>query len=85
MLGLNTDGDFKATVRSQFGPVGINFAMDDVQCVGSESSLDDCPHKKQHKCGSHEGAGVVCSNTISLSGGATEWEGSVMFYGQPVW
>ena len=61
MLGLNPLGA-KATSKSNFGKVQVNFAKDDVKCSGGESSLKYCPHIKTHNCGSHEGAGVICND-----------------------
>ena len=49
-------------LQSQFGAVNTTFKMDDVKCIGNETSLLDCPHATRHDCGSHEGAGVKCSN-----------------------
>ena len=49
-------------LQSQFGAVTTNFKMDDVKCIGNETSLLDCPHATSHNCGSREGAGVICSN-----------------------
>ena len=37
--------------------------LDDIQCVGNESSLTDCPARpiNQHNCGHSEDAGVRCN------------------------
>ena len=43
-----------------YGSVPTNFAYDNVQCVGTESTLDSCNHLNVHDCVSSEGAGVVC-------------------------
>lgn len=45
---------------SAYGSVPTNFAYDNVQCVGTESTLDSCNHLNVHDCVSSEGAGVVC-------------------------
>ena len=34
--------------------------MDDVECVGNEASILDCPHSTQDDCNGEEGAGVFC-------------------------
>ena len=34
--------------------------MDDVSCVGSESSLINCPHISDHNCGHNEDVSVQC-------------------------
>ena len=33
----------------------------EVDCSGSEASLEQCPHSAQHDCSSHEAAGIICS------------------------
>ena len=54
----------EATTRShfkyEFEPV--DFWLDDVLCVGDESSLFDCPNRGigSHNCRAHEQAGVIC-------------------------
>jgi len=50
------------TVNSFFGLVSTDFIYDDVQCIGDELYLSNCPHNPSHNCGSREGAGVICSN-----------------------
>ena len=63
MLGYS----FGQTTReSHFGSVSSTFKMDNVQCTGNEASLLDCPHLTVDDCGSHEGAGVICSNSGRL-------------------
>ena len=42
---------------SHFGAVAPNFAMDNVQCLGNETSLLDCPHLKV--CNSNNQLGVI--------------------------
>ena len=56
----------QATQQSHFGYVNSTFKMDDVQCTGNETSFLDCPHLTVDNCGSHEGAGVICSNSGRL-------------------
>ena len=38
--------------------------MDDVHCAGSESTLTDCTHTREHNCGHSEDAGVTCAQGI---------------------
>ena len=49
------------TMESHFGQVSDEFAMDDVQCTGNETSIFDCPHQTIDNCGGSEGLGVICS------------------------
>ena len=51
-----------ATSFSHFGRVPDSFALDNVQCVGTERTLQDCPHLTRDDCSGYEGAGVVCTN-----------------------
>ena len=38
--------------------------MDNVNCLGNESSLMDCAHGDGKTCGPGDGAGVVCFNHL---------------------
>ena len=60
--------NYSAHRISQFGNVDPNYIMDDVACIGNETSLFDCPHATSHDCGASEPAGVVCTgnNVISI-------------------
>lgn len=46
-----------------FGPGSGPIWMDDVHCVGHETSLDQCPHNGigSHNCGHGEDASVRCT------------------------
>ena len=94
---LGFPGVKRVTRESEFGTVSSSFAMDDVRCVGNETSLGECRHKAGDDCDGHEAAGVVCSHTgvrlepschteaaICLSGGRDRFSGNVYFEGQPV-
>jgi hypothetical protein len=50
----------KAIKRGMFEAGGVAYWMDDVHCVGHETSLFDCPHRTTHNCGESERAGVSC-------------------------
>jgi len=58
MLGFS-GGRF--TRKSHFGRVPDDFSMDDVECVGTEQSILDCPHVDVDNCNGNEGAGVICN------------------------
>ena len=50
----------EATYGQGQGPI----LLDNVQCNGDESSLQECPHLGvgNHNCGHHEDASVICSS-----------------------
>jgi hypothetical protein len=48
---------------SYFGTVSANFSYDNVECLGSETTLDACKHLNVHDCGTNEGAGVTCKTS----------------------
>lgn len=55
-----------AKSNSFFGPGDGDIWLDDVKCLGNESSLLHCEHNKmgENNCGHLEDAGVVCSGTL---------------------
>jgi len=61
-------GAMAAVPHAGFGRGGGPIQLDDVHCVGNESSLTDCPARPigQHNCGHNEDAGVRC-NSCPLS------------------
>ncbi|XP_066180531.1 deleted in malignant brain tumors 1 protein-like [Sylvia atricapilla] len=70
-----------ATSNAYFGQGSGNIYLDDVSCTGWESSLLQCGNNGwgSHNCGHSEDAGVVCSDssTISLVNGRNRCEGRV--------
>ncbi|XP_069125491.1 LOW QUALITY PROTEIN: uncharacterized protein [Argopecten irradians] len=62
MLGYNDAN--KAVHMSEFGSGNGNFLLDDVGCVGNETSIEDCPKPrwKEHNCKQYEVAGVECNS-----------------------
>jgi deleted-in-malignant-brain-tumors protein 1 len=94
-LGFHGADSF--TVASHFGPVGDQFSMTEVKCVGDEASLINCSFKQANiKCSSSEGAGVICRpkeeapvelaiNTLALvNGSAGPHEGNLLVNGRPL-
>ena len=66
MLGYSSGSP---TIKSHFGSVPADFAMDDLNCIGSETSIFECAHNIVDDCGSSEGAGVICSDNPGMGSG----------------
>lgn len=47
---------------SEFGGNDGNFLLDEVECTGLESSIEECNHSpwRTHDCHNYEAAGAVC-------------------------
>jgi len=56
-------GASNAHSNSYFGTVSANFSYDNVQCIGTEATLDACKHLNVHDCATNEGAGVTCKTS----------------------
>ena len=57
---LGFHGFLRITKEGAYGKVPIQFAMDNVECVGTETKLSNCSYNPEDDCGASEGAGVVC-------------------------
>ena len=70
---LGFDYGFK-TIKSTFGNVPSQFAMDEVACSSTDQTLQDCSYNDEttEDCGQGEGAGVNCYNYDS-SGTYSSW------------
>ncbi|XP_035670254.1 deleted in malignant brain tumors 1 protein-like, partial [Branchiostoma floridae] len=80
---LGFPGAEKAKTEASFGQGSGQIWLDDVQCSGSESRLQNCSHGGwgSHNCGHEEDAGVVCKRNIRLAGGLNDHDGRVeVFY-----
>ncbi|CAI8037192.1 Deleted in malignant brain tumors 1 protein [Geodia barretti] len=42
--------------------------MDDVHCIGTETSLSQCPHSTRHNCDHSEDASVTCATRVCVDG-----------------
>ncbi|KAL0992693.1 hypothetical protein UPYG_G00096870 [Umbra pygmaea] len=58
-LGCGTA--INASGEAYFGQGSDPIWMDDVKCSGSESTLTQCSHTRNHNCKHSEDAGVICS------------------------
>ncbi|KAK5853043.1 hypothetical protein PBY51_006865 [Eleginops maclovinus] len=68
-----------AKSASFFGEGKGDIWLDDVSCIGNETSLVHCHHASlgENNCGHSEDAGVVCSATIRLINGTDQCSGRV--------
>ncbi|XP_034435759.1 scavenger receptor cysteine-rich type 1 protein M130-like [Hippoglossus hippoglossus] len=70
-----------AKTSAYFGPGHGEIWLDDVKCIGNETSLFHCQHASvgENNCGHEEDAGVICSATIRLINGTDQCSGRVEF------
>ena len=57
-----------APVMAAYGPGSGYIFLDEVECTGSENSLEDCIKSKfgVHDCTHSEDAGVICEGTVTV-------------------
>ncbi|KAM8826053.1 scavenger receptor cysteine-rich type 1 protein M130-like isoform 1-T2 [Synchiropus picturatus] len=76
-----------AKYGSFFGAGEGEVWLDDVECVGNETSLEHCPRPEfgHNNCGHSEDAGVICSANIRLLNGTDQCSGRVEFFDENQW
>eukprot|EP00079_Xenopus_tropicalis_P038159 XP_017951930.1 PREDICTED: antigen WC1.1-like [Xenopus tropicalis] len=78
-----------STTNAFYGSGTGKIWVDDLKCLGNETSLWDCPSSPwgQHNCHHKEDVGVICSEftDIRLVGGTHECEGRVEVYYNGSW
>ena len=60
-LGYSTENSIPFT-NAYFGQGTGPIHLDDVSCVGTESSLFNCIYVRNHNCDHSDDAGIRCSN-----------------------
>ena len=58
---LGYGGALSAPGSASFGQGIAPIVLDDVNCIGTESSLLDCDARRGHNCVHSEDAGVICT------------------------
>uniref|UniRef100_A0A3Q2X293 Soluble scavenger receptor cysteine-rich domain-containing protein SSC5D n=1 Tax=Haplochromis burtoni TaxID=8153 RepID=A0A3Q2X293_HAPBU len=84
---LNCGAAMEAKKGAFFGQGKDEIWLDDVQCVGHESSILKCQHRPfgQNNCGHSEDAGVVCSENVRFTNGTTRCNGRAEVYHDGQW
>ncbi|XP_075389594.1 scavenger receptor cysteine-rich domain-containing protein DMBT1 [Tenrec ecaudatus] len=74
---------------ASFSPGTGHILLDNVNCTGKESSIEQCPHGGwfNHNCGHQEDAGVICSDLpeVRLADGKSRCEGRVELRHNDTW
>ncbi|XP_030609362.1 deleted in malignant brain tumors 1 protein-like [Archocentrus centrarchus] len=78
----------QATQSARFGAGTGQIWLDNVACLGTESSLTECQHRGfgTNTCGHVQDAGVICSGPVRLIGsGSTRCSGRIEVYHNNIW
>ena len=67
---LGYSGAFSAPQSAHFGAGSGQIWLDNVNCAGSEDSIENCPHNGwgSHDCNHYEDAGVGCLSKLHVIG-----------------
>ncbi|KAM4522290.1 scavenger receptor cysteine-rich domain-containing protein DMBT1-like [Odontesthes bonariensis] len=84
---LNCGTVLEAKKSAFFGEGKEEIVLDDVKCVGHESSILKCPHKPLgvNNCGHSEDAGVICSEHVQIVNGTNRCNGRVQIFNEGQW
>ncbi|XP_033101998.1 deleted in malignant brain tumors 1 protein-like [Anneissia japonica] len=71
----------------KFGPGSGVIVIDDLACLGTEDSLEQCRHNGwgKHNCRHDEDIGVICKRPVRLTGGPSELIGRVEIFHDLEW
>ncbi|XP_029281880.1 deleted in malignant brain tumors 1 protein-like isoform X2 [Cottoperca gobio] len=84
---LNCGIALEAKKSAFFGEGHNTIWLDDVECIGTESSILKCPHRPmgENNCGHSEDAGVICSESVRVVNGSNRCNGRVEVYQEGNW
>ncbi|XP_017282854.1 deleted in malignant brain tumors 1 protein [Kryptolebias marmoratus] len=84
---LNCGSALSVKFKAFYGRGHDQVWLDDIECIGNEKSLSDCPHRGfgEHDCDHSEDAGVLCSETLRLINGTDRCSGRVEVFHNGRW